>query len=898
MKYKKITRIVIVFLIAFYLNIGYSQDPLNSIQVQEQLRSKGISEDQLAEFLETKNLSIDNVENLSPDELFDLNQELDLFILGKKKGRESSKTILIDTIPMQEKQEDKIQEVSKKDEKIVLKSEENNPIIQRYGEQLFLNNSLNLTKIGSNTPVAGKYILNVGDQVSVSIYGRSKLDQVYTIDENGAIFYDNGNRRLLLAGTSLNQARVQIEKVFAQIYSFSKGEINVNVFSTSTIAVNIYGEVSQPGGYLISAVNSPINVIQAAQGITKNGSYRNIKLLKDNGTDVKIDLYQFLNSPESMPSISLSNNDIIHVPSVQKDVSLVGAVIRPMQYELLESESVQSLISYAGGYQRLANRDIVQIERIVDNENIVIDVNMKSNEANSFKLLNGDIVRVQLIKSEVNNLVVVEGEVNNPGTYELSRAMKVSDLLSKLTFNSGTRTDLALLNRTNSDGTTQLIKINISEIIQDKNNSTNIELMPNDKLLIWGQQRFKDGKSTAKIYGAVRFPGVYPLDISGETTLNDVATFAGGISRDASDIGMIYRKNPKNDNYLEYIRIKPLTAQNSSELNLKIMPFDSIYIYQNEKIQNTYSVEIVGQVNRPGIYTYGENMSLKDLIALGEGFKLAAFTEQIEVNRIIMEDNTKTEVKVAVVKANKDLNTSDDASNYKLQPFDKVYVRAIPEFEYQKVITISGEVKFPGKYVLENRNEKLMEIIQRAGGLTKEAFEEGAILERKDGNVGRVIMNLTEAEKSSKSKYNYILLNGDEIYIPKQKDIVSLKSETLSKRVGNLDEIADNTISMAYFSGKSADYYINEFGGGFGENSDRKGVFVQHANGEIARTKDYFFYLSYPEVRKGSLIVIPEKDIISMEQKEEEKVDWTKLLNDSVAQAMSILTLLLLVERI
>jgi hypothetical protein len=162
-------------------------------------------------------------------------------------------------------------------------------------------------------------------------------------------------------------------------------------------------------------------------------------------------------------------------------------------------------------------------------------------------------------------------------------------------------------------------------------------------------------------------------------------------------------------------------------------------------------------------------------------------------------------------------------------------------------------------------------------------------------------MNLDQAMKFNNSKYNYILKSGDKLIIPKNDDIVTLKSSVLYKRNTNLESISggrEDALSMAFFPGKRADYYIRTFAGGFDEQSDKRNIFVEHPNGEVAQTKSYGFFNVYPKVRSGSTIIIPNLPPETEADKDKEDIDWTTLLGDSVTQAMSIITLLLLIERI
>lgn len=896
------TRTILTLLIAVVWLTGFAQQGLTSAEVQAQLRSKGVTEVDLQKFLDSKSLTVAQLEQLSPEELLQLSDELDTFM---KVDRSPAKKT-VKTVKTPKKKPTSRADVEKKTTSQITKSStatENDKNPTRFGDQLFINPTISLIEGAANRPVPGRYTLNPGDQVSVSIYGRSKLDQVYTIDESGSIAYDNGNRRLLVGGLSLNQARKKIEQAFGSVYVFRTGEITINVVGVSTIAVSIYGEVQKPGGYLISAVNSPINALFAARGINSKGSYRNIKLIKENGYNVDIDLYTFLTEPEKMPEIGLSNNDVIHVPSLQNVVSLQGAVNRPMQYELKASETVADLLRFANGLSQNANTDYLQVTRLENGIKRVYDVDLNGDAASSFVLQNGDLVSISSITSEVSNAIEVIGQVNNPGSFELQNGMLVSDLIGKLVFNESTRKDLALINRTQKDGRTELIKVNLSAIQEDDSNPSNIELQNNDVLLIWAIDRFVDNSSNLILAGAVKFPGKYPYDRNSKTQLSEVIEFAGGLRRDASNVGMIYRREPLNKKIIEYIRINPISAVESvddNSLNIQLMPYDSIVVIEDKQIVSAFTVEISGQVNNGGVYQYGDGMTVKDLLVLAKGFTLSAQTEQIEVNRVIIQNNQPTEVKIATIKAERDLAVEDETSTYVLKPFDKVYVRTVPEFELQQVVTISGEVKYPGQYVLEKKNEKLMDVIKRAGGFTSQAFLTGSSLNRTQNDVGEIILNMAEAQKSNRSKYNYVLKNRDVITIPKQQDIVTLQSNSLYKRVPTLqkDNLTDNTVSFAYFPGKKAGYYVRKFGGGFGETSDRKELFVQHANGEIAETKDFMLFRLYPKVREGSLIVLPEKEEEKLAAEEKEPIDWNQVLSNSVAQATSLLTLILFIDRI
>ena len=881
--------ILLISVLAFSVS---AQSPVSAEDFVQELQARGVSEQEVQAFLASKGLTVNDLENLDPSQYVSLNDEFDLFIEDSRRNGINQKSVS-DIEPA-------APQISSTPPVVIRDTVERNNTgksIKIYGEQLF--NNQNFSLLSGDGLVPGSYILDVGDEVSVSIFGNSQLNKIFTVNSDGAILYNNNRKRVLVAGLSLNDARIKLEKVFRNSYNFSAGEFSVNVVGARTIAVSVYGEVANSGGYILSAVNSPVNAIQAAGGINPDGSYRNIKIIKNNGTVKDIDLYKYLIDPSEFIDVGLSNNDVIHVPTRNNLVTIKGAIVKPLMYELKPRETFQDLIDFCGGFQSDANTNTIELRRFVDGKLKIINLDYSNSNSRSTKLVNGDVINIFTLEGTVENSVSVSGMINNPGTFELTSGMKVSDLIRSVIFNPESRLDVALIKRVDPSGKTNFIKVNLQEVLKSVSSSQNIALQSGDELLVWSLARFVDSANNLQIAGAVKYPGKYAYR-EGGTYVSDMVFFAGGLRRDASKVGMIYRKDPLNENEVEYIRFNPFTKPGADQ-DLLLMPFDSIVVLKDESISNSFSVEIRGMVKNPGIFQYGAGMSVKDLVVLAEGFELSALTNQIEINRIIIEDTKPTQVKIGTVAANPDLSKEDESSNYILEPFDMVFVRSVSEFEKQQTIKLIGEVKYPGTYVILDKNEKISSLIKRAGGLTSQAFIDGARLNRTNDSLGLVVMNLDQAMKVSNSKYNYILKAGDELTIPKKKDIVTLKSDLLYKRNTNLadqDLEVTNSLSVAYFPGKRADFYIKKFAGGFDERSDKANIFVEHPNGEVAETKNYGLIKTYPVVRAGSTIVIPTIPKQTEEDKANEEVDWTKLLGDSVTQAMSIITLLLLIERI
>ncbi|MBT8230949.1 MAG: SLBB domain-containing protein, partial [Bacteroidia bacterium] len=304
-------------------------------------------------------------------------------------------------------------------------------------------------------------------------------------------------------------------------------------------------------------------------------------------------------------------------------------------------------------------------------------------------------------------------------------------------------------------------------------------------------------------------------------------------------------------------------------------------------------------VNRPGEYQYGQDMTIRDLLVLAGGFKMAASTNNIEISRVIIRNNQPTQTVVDKLEVDRSYNVIGFEGGYLLEPFDNIAVRYINEFELQQRVFLEGEVKFPGPYAISKKNERISSVINRAGGLSQEAFPAGATLDRSENDYGSIVIKLDEILNDPSSEFNFVVKNGDRITVPKTREFVTIRGATKVKEVvGEAAINVGNEIHVPYHQGKDAMFYINEYAGGLNELADRQKIFVEHANGEIKKPRNALFKKVYPKVLKGSTITVGYKTPEDPESKEQTDVDWTKVLGDSVAQAMSILTLILLIERL
>ena len=881
---------------------------VNKERVIEELEKRGLDYDVVSDALAERGVDLRFLDRtaVTPEKI-KIIQEVILELEAEKEldgnlleDEDLDEEIEIDSTEIDFLLDEDEEEPIEEDEEDVEKEE-----IVIFGQQLFSEDILELQSKSEEINAPDSYILGPGDDIIVSIWGRSQFDNAYKLEEDGYIKILDGKRRVFLKGLSLGEARNKLFKIFKEYYSFNFGEFSLSLNFSRTVKVSIWGEVKDnPGSFAVPAFNSAFNTLSLVGGTNEIGSLRNIQLKKSNGKSLRMDIYEFMQNPAIASDYYLEENDIILIPVAEKIVTLEGAVRRPLKYELISKEGMKELLKYAGGLAEDAFQKKIQVHRFEDDGKKIIDLNWReyARTGRNFELNHGDRVVVETIETEINNFVEVIGAVAKPGRFQREQGMRISDLVLKAGLTDQSNTSIVFLTRDNKDGSFEYKKLNLKEILENPSIVYNLQLEDRDKIEIWQKNRFSDEIEIA-VDGAVRFPGKFPYDASQTLKVTDAIILSGGLRRDASSYAIIHQNDTLNSKVTYYRTInnlEELFENPDNESNYVLEPFDSLVVKSKSTFLEESYVRIEGAVNSPGEYQYGLDMTIKDLLTLAGGFKLAASTNNIEISRVIIQNNKSTKTVVANLEVDRSFNVikgNNIENDYRLEPYDNIAVRYIKEFQLQQRVFLDGEVVYPGPYAIAKENEKILSILERAGGLTDEAFPAGATLERDDQELGFVVLKLDEIIENPNSEFNFFVRNGDVITVPKVREFVTIRGATRANEVGvNVNE--GNEIHVPFHSNKDAMFYVNEYAGGLHELADKSEIIVKHANGEIKRIEPGLFKRKGPKVYRGSIITVGFK---SLERKEEDKktdVDWTKVLGDSVSQAMSILTLILLIGRI
>ncbi|OFX70906.1 MAG: hypothetical protein A2X12_10175 [Bacteroidetes bacterium GWE2_29_8] len=585
-------------------------------------------------------------------------------------------------------------------------------------------------------------------------------------------------------------------------------------------------------------------------------------------------------------SIDLSNSDfdVNLVYSRVITVNIVGEVDKPGSYVIPAVNTPFNALIAANGLTKSGSIRNIYIRREGRTIDSLDAYKFLTDERyyNDVFLQNNDYIYVNVAEK----VVKIEGAIKRPHNYELKGNEKLKDLLKFCGgFNGNSYTKNILIKRyVNNE--LKYIDINYDSLLQNK-----IDFKLYDKDVVFVPQIPDFVKNKVILKGAVKISGEYELRIGDR--VSDIIERAEGISYSAyTEKAYILRLNENlSKTYIDF-NINNALQNKDSKDNLELKELDEIRILSKKDFTDYFQVYVVGEVRKPDTITYGYELSLKDALLITGGLKKESGNGRIEISRIISSNNdfeksTPIRAFVETLPIKDDLTIDKDISQIYLQPYDIIYIRKNPDFENPMIVTLGGEIKFPGKYSILRKDEKLSDIIDRAGGLTEFAFPEGAKMQRE--GVGSIGLNMKRALSHKSSKYNVFLYNNDLIHIPRTLDLVLIS--------GSTHILGDKNISVPFAKHRRAKYYIIQFAGGFDKESDRARTQVIYPNGIIKQTTRLGILNIYPKVKKGSQIVIPEKSK-KEEKKGQSKVDWNKAIENITIKMTAVLTIWLLLKNV
>lgn len=561
------------------------------------------------------------------------------------------------------------------------------------------------------------------------------------------------------------------------------------------------------------------------------------------------------NLPSTQVKLSLGE-----IRSIQ--VNVMGEVVVPGTYTLSAFASVFHALYNAGGVNDIGTlRDIkvVRGEKVIANLD-VYDYIMQGKIKDDIRLQDGDVV----IVSPYQSLVRITGKVKRPMFYEMKPRETMDKLLEYAGNFTGDAYKKAVRVIRKSGREQQIYNVDDTDYAAfalDDGDEVSV-----DSVL----QRFEN---RIEVRGAVYRPGLYQLTAD-VNTVKQLIKKAEGLKGDAFlNRAVVDREH--EDLTHEIIQVDVKGIMNGSVADIPLQKNDVLYIPSIHDLQEERTLTIHGEVANPGTYLYSDNMTIEDLVLQAGGLLEAAATTKVEVARRVKNPRSSefstTIGETFVFDLRDGLLVGKGSGDFRLAPFDEVYIRKSPAYHPQQNVTVEGEVLFSGSYALSKKNERLSDLIKKAGGITPDAYVRGARLirkmteeelRRKDdmlrmarmsgdsiavdqldvSDTYSVGINLDMALEKPGSDYDMVLREGDLLMVPEYVNTVKINGAVMYP----------NTVS--YKKGENLRYYINQ-AGGYGNNAKKRKVYVVYMNGTVSRLKS-----KSKAIEPGCEIIVPQKD--------------------------------------
>ena len=623
------------------------------------------------------------------------------------------------------------------------------------------------------------------------------------------------------------------DEVIIDIWGASQNTIRQQISPEGTINIQKIGPVNL-SGMTVSAAN---DYLKNALNKIYNGL--------NNTTD-----------PTSDIRLTLGN-----IRTIQ--INVMGEVVQPGTYALSSFSTVFHALYRAGGVSDIGSLRNVQLVR--NGKNIAtIDVYefiMKGNTQDDIRLQEGDVV----IVPAYDVLVKISGKVKRPMRFEMKKDENLATLIKYAGgFEADAYTRSLRVVRQNGEE---------YEVNTVKDIDYNIYKMRNGDV-VTAEAILNRFTNKLEIRGAVYRPGIYQL--SGKlNTIRELVHEAQGLTGDAFlNRAVLYRQ--REDLTSEVVQIDIKSIMDGTSPNLALMKNDILYIPSIHDLEDRGNVTVHGEVAHPDSYPYADNMTLEDLIIQAGGLKEAASTVRIDISRRIKNPRSTADndtIGQMYTFSLKDGFVIDGQPGFILEPYDQVYVRRSPGYQAQQNVAIEGEILFGGNYAMTSREERLSDLVNKAGGPTNYAYLRGAKLTRvanasekkRMGDVIRLMsrqlgeamidslgirvedtftvgIDLEKALSNPKSNADLVLREGDVISIPKNTNTVTINGAVM----------VPNTVS--YMKGKNVDYYLNQ-AGGYSDNARKSKKFIVYMNGQVTKVKGS----GKKQIEPGCEIIVPGK---------------------------------------
>lgn len=624
-----------------------------------------------------------------------------------------------------------------------------------FGRDIFNSKKLSFEP-EMNIATPSDYRLGPGDAVYIDVWGTSQKQFEATVSPEGVVNIE-GFGPININGFTVAQANQRVRNTLSS--RFAGSQIKLSVGQTKTITVNVMGEVKTPGTYTISAFATVFHALYMAGGVNDIGTLRSIKVLRKGRLVSTVDIYDYILNGKLTGNIRLASDDVIYVDTYDCLVNIVGKVKRPMFYEMKKTESVNTLIKYAGGFTGDAFNDNITLIRKTGGTMSIYSLN--EFERGKFQLQDADSVWVDSVLDRYKNLVEIRGAVMRPGKYQMDGNIST---LRQLIQTAGGLTEDAMstrgiIHRYRADRTLEVKNFNVGELMQHK--EADLPLQNEDAIFIPSRKDTNE-ELLLTINGEVRYPGSYQF--AANSSIESLILQAGGLTDKASvakiDIARRFRDKKAVSSGEQVAQFFSFSLKDGFIIDNKpdfvLQPFDEVYVRTSPGYVEQQHVKVEGEVQFQGTYVITKKKyRLTDLIAAAGGLSKEAYAKGARLERQLTDvEKLKQQelIKIATLNDSTDIrkiqindvpyvaihlesalaNPGDDRWDVILREGDRLI---IPQFN--NTVSVSGEVMYPTTLIY-TPGATLSHYIEQCGGYSLKSKKSRVFAIQMNGTVKRV----------------------------------------------------------------------------------------------------------------------------------------------------------------
>lgn len=783
---------------------------------------------------------------------------------------------------------------------------------ERFGLEVFRNGTADPDILPMDLPVGPDYVVGPGDSLSINLWGSVSQRLLRAVDREGRLALPEAGP-LLVSGKSLGEVQDAVQRVLRT--QFRDVSADVSLLKLRTVRVYVVGEVAAPGAYDVSSLSTPLNALFAAGGITSRGSLRRLEHYRGKQLLEEVDAYDLLLHGIRGDLKRLENGDSLRVPPLETSVTIDGMVRRPALYELRGEKNLNEVLELAGGILPAAALRHIEVQRLTAHEKrsmLSLEIGEGSDKEalraafEKFNVQDGDEIHIFPIAPYNTGAVYLEGHVLRPGRYSYREGMKLTDLIPsyKDLLPEPSERYAEIIRIAGPDNRPVVESFNLAGALAHPENAPRLQAL--DTIRIFGRYDLEAAPEFA-VYGEVRRPGSYRG--SGQAHLRDAIYQAGGMTPEAwEESAQLFRSVPDGSTKVFSISLREALAGDPLN-NILIEPRDRILVHRQPGRVNPPSVNVRGEVARPGRYPLVANMRVSDLVRSAGGLMRSANPTSADLTHYAAASGASP---AAQVQESQFVNlgaalTREEAEDLPLRDGD---VLTVPQQTGWKNIgasvTIRGEVAKPAVYGIQP-GERLSSLLRRAGGLLPTAYPQAAVFERIDVREmqqksrqeliqrveqesavvktsvttsgsdeaalqqaatqqrqrildalrrapisGRLVVHIRKGQKDFAGSPDDIELRaGDTLEIPKQPGFVVIVGQVY------------NSNAIAHSPGKNAGWYLSRAGGATGL-ANRKAIFIIRANGSVTSGSSGLWSggVLSSVLGPGDILVVPEKTTV------------------------------------